>query len=248
MLYDRAVLTLLLWLTTWVLIATLTENSPGFARATGGALLVLVLPGVTLTRALAGPREIEGVQRALFALGGSIAATVLCGLGLNLSPAGITTQRMIHSLAALSLAGCVLALLREQPRPARLRLPTAGAVQIAMLAPAAVITVLAIEVARHSAVKIQRSSAFTQLYALPRSEPDELLVGVRSFEPQTTSYRLELRSGGRTVRVWLLTMAQGAERQMVVRLTPDASRRVRAILVRLDRPGVTYRSVHITLP
>ena len=58
--------------------------SGSFLRTALGLLLVLFLPGYALTGALLpAKKDMDGIERALFSLGLSIAVVPLMGLGMN---------------------------------------------------------------------------------------------------------------------------------------------------------------------
>lgn len=249
LLYERAVPALLLWLTTCALIGTLAYGAPYAARAAGGTLLVLVLPGIALIRAFAGRRSVDPLPLVVFAVGLSLALTVMCGLALNLIPSGVTARGMGTALGVLTLLGCVVGLVRERPAPPRIHLLRGPMTQLLLLLPALAITVAAFEVARGGAADVQRGESFTQLYALPLRTPGGAVIGLQSHERRKTTYRLEVRRGGELVRTWpRITLAPGQSRRILLSLTLSSTGRLSARLFRSDRPRVVYRRIHITLP
>ncbi len=78
-----------------------------------GALLVLFLPGYSLIELLYPKRELDELARLALSIGLSLALVPLIGLALNYTPFGIRLLPVAVSLAGLTLAFLVLALVKR---------------------------------------------------------------------------------------------------------------------------------------
>jgi len=92
----------------------------------------------------------------------------------------------------------------------------------------------------------QQHTGFTQLSILPArgNSMGVVRVSITNREFATTSYRLQLAAGGRTIRQWpSLTLAQGDTWQATVTLPSAAARagRVQATIYRTTFPRAVYR-------
>jgi len=75
-------------------------------------------------------------------------------------------------------------------------------------------------------------------------------IGVHSCEAAPATYRVQVTSNGTQVASWpsiMLTTQQEWDRVLPVSPAVGGSAVVDARLYRLDRPGVIYREVHVTL-
>lgn len=189
-------------------------DGPVLVRAVPGLLLVLLFPGLGLTGALLSHRTLSLPERLLVALGSSLMVVVLAGLAMNLTPGGLRLETSVAVLTAVTVTTSIVAHLRARDEPAATApAPTAPAVRpgrSALFGLGATLTVAAFVVAVWGATN-QPVANFTELWAIPRSDPPGLEVGVRNLEAGPRSYRLELESDGRVVQDWSLIELSAGE-------------------------------------
>jgi len=220
------------------------------ARAVVGLPLALVAPGYAITAAAFPQRSLGGAETLLFSLGLSLAITIAGGLVLNLTPWGLGTGSWVVFLGLTTLGGGAVALRRRR----KLSVAPAGAGRSAVrsaLYPAVSLaaTVLVLLVATRVAVTStlgQQHKGFTQLSILPARENNMgvVRVSITNREFATTSYRLQLAAGGRTIRQWpSLTLTQGDMWQATITLpsSPARAGRVQATIYRTAFPRAIYR-------
>ena len=209
--------------------------------------LVLLLPGYALTAAAFPGAELSLAERTLLSLGLSLAATVLGGLALQWAPIGLAAPAWAALLGNLTLAACLVALVRRlrvappAPRPGVLLQRR----QALMLGTAGLIACTALLVAREGALQRQ-AGAVTQLWLLPAHQAGALQLGVANLESRPANYRLELSGAGDVLASWpSIALDPGERWEQSVTLPPSQSgvEDVRAVLYRLDEPGAPYRQV-----
>jgi hypothetical protein len=219
-------------------------------RALAGLPLVLVLPGYALSTLLlpAGSALPGHVNRVLWhciwVTGLSLAVTVLGGLALNLTPAGLTRASWAISLTVLTMvalaASACLRAWRSRAGTARevrarrpARSPSIASYSIASysivryrivrykvayLVAALAVTGAAIGLAQVSA-GWQRTPGSAQLWLVPArnsTAAGQATLGVRSAYRQAEDFHLVLRRGTRTVGTWTFTLASGQTWQQTV--------------------------------
>lgn len=206
-------------------VPILLDEPTGVARAGGALLLVLVLPGYSLSMLLAPESQSSWWVRIPFTVGLSMAATVAGGLALNLTPWGLTTESWVAWLSGLTLAVGGLALTRLRPRPEAV--PVTGKTvrrDVALFALAATVAVSAVLVAYVGT--LQRSEAdSTQLWILPDEQAgsNEIRLGIRSLEPATRNYRLRVSSGDWVLGDWpSIALTPGQLWEFALVLPPDS--------------------------
>jgi uncharacterized membrane protein len=227
--------TALVLLLTWLTAA----GGPAIAvlRVLAGLPLVLLLPGYALSTLLPAESPVPGpgnrlLWRAMWAVGLSLTVTVLGGLLLNVTPAGLTRVSWTVSLAALTmLTLAVTALSRacrsradmgSAERPRILPVPSARVRTAAAYALCAlVMTGASVGLAEVSA-GWRHSQGFVQLWLLPARDrtAGQATLGIRSAYPQAQAFHLLLRSGTRAVDTWDMTLAPGQTWQMAVPVSP----------------------------
>jgi uncharacterized membrane protein len=178
-----------------------TLESP-VLRTIVGLPLVFYLPGRALLRAALGePRN--DLTAIVLAGGLSLAATIFCGLALNLA-GSLTPARWAIALGAVTLAACGVAYARDRRVPTALRAPTKlpplRANQAVMLACSGAIVIAAAIGARHE-VLAHPEFAFTELWMTPSAGGGALTVGIRNVERTPSSYDLEVVLDGRVVTI-----------------------------------------------
>jgi hypothetical protein len=231
-------------------------------RVVAGLPLVLVLPGYALSTLLlpvgsAGPGHVNRLLwHCSWVTGLSLAVTVLGGLALNLTPAGLTRASWAISLTVLTMLALAASAgqrawrsrpgtAREAParRPARSH--SIVGYKLAYPVAALVVTGAAIGLAQVSA-GWQRTPGFAQLWLVPArnsTAAGQATLGVRSAYRQAESFHLVLRRGTRTVSIWDFTLASGQTWQQTV--TAGVGQRLAAELTDAGQHSAA-RTVHIT--
>jgi uncharacterized membrane protein len=212
---------------------------PHPVRVAAGLPLVLVLPGLAITR---GPLAALGLQRTerwLLVPGLSIATTILVGFLISAANLRLTTDSWALSLGMLTLSalaaaapgrGVATALHRERPsvglirerlsnRPAFVREQGTRFGRIAQRhTTAAVLLLLLGSLATVEAVLIavegQRAAptpGFTDLWAVRArtASASSVRLGVQSHERRATSYRVQVSIGGRVDSVETIEVRPG---------------------------------------
>ena len=252
-----------------LLAALLTDLYP-VIRGVLSVPLLIALPGYSLTAALIPDRQSLGrTERTVLGVGMSIVLVILCGLLLNLLPAGITNVTVSVSLAAFSLAATAVGLLRRRGQPDHepavdLDGPEIGDAPEAVvgrrrerpngygpefLALAVILTVAAVFVGVLGAVRAP-STQFTQFWLLTGSDPNVIQVGIRDEEGQPIQYRIEVETQGQVLRSAEIDLGQGDDTVQTIKLpalTGLTPQTVTAHLYRLDQTSTTapYRTTLI---
>jgi len=252
-----------------LLAALLTDLYP-VIRGVLSVPLLIALPGYSLTAALIPDRQSLGrTERTVLGVGMSIVLVILCGLLLNLLPAGITNVTVSVSLAAFSLAATAIGLLRRRGQPDHepavdLDGPEIGDAPEAVvgrrrerpngygpefLALAVILTVAAVFVGVLGAVRAP-STQFTQFWLLTGSDPNVIQVGIRDEEGQPIQYRIEVETQGQVLRSAEIDLGQGDDTVQTIKLpalTGLTPQTVTARLYRLDQTSTTaaYRTTLI---
>lgn len=197
------------WATAMVATVALTDST--FLRATLGVPMVLLIPGHAVLRAL-GVRSPSLPEHLAYAVGASLAAGIAGGLVLNaldvLTPPGWAVWFWIVTVGA-SLSARMrreASGLPPWPRPTGLRLWHGIAFAVAVL-----ITTGAYALAIRDEANEQQFK-YVELWMLPPANAgaDRLAVGVRSAEPKTERFNLEITLGGRPFAIFRsLALAPG---------------------------------------
>ncbi len=204
--------------------------------------LVLVLPGYALLEALGG-RAIERVQRLVLVPALSIAIVIVVTLVLNLFPSGLTARSWAIALAVMVAALAVTAFVRvagpTERRPAeRFRIRRLDVV--ALVLAAAVVAGATILVKTPLAAK--KALGYTAL-SIERRSGSSIQVEMLSGEQTTTSYRLDVRAGGRLVyRKPGIRLSPGMRLSQVIKIRTRAA--ISAALY-LDGRHQAYRRVYL---
>jgi len=171
-------------------------------RMLAGLLLVCFLPGHAILRALHAGRQID-LTAIVFAGGLSIAATILCGLALNLV-GPLTPARWTIALGAITLAACGIAYARGRRVPAAPRapigLPTLRVGQALMLVCSGAIVAATVMWMRHDLLA-HPEFAYTELWMTPDARGGAITIGFRNAERLPTAYDLEVALDGGIVAV-----------------------------------------------
>ncbi|MBI2865272.1 MAG: DUF1616 domain-containing protein [Chloroflexi bacterium] len=185
-------------------VATLVDLPTGIARLAGALALVLILPGYSLTKLL--PVRLQALRwaRFVFTIGLSLAADVLGGLVLNLTPWGIGREGLVIWLCSVTLMAGGVVLVRPQAgsRVASpdLSFSLRGA---ALLVAATVAATMAVALAHWGATQVS-SPDTTQLWLLANNQAGAggVRLGVRNLETTARSYQLAVVSGDKVLFEW----------------------------------------------
>lgn len=149
-----------------------------------GLLLVLILPGYSLTSLLFPTRHVRPLDRVALTIGLSLAVAILSGVVLNLFPFGIQPNSAALSLGGISLVLSIAAIVRRLAQSERsaergalladrtrhARLPFVYRSDVALGGVAILVVVAAIGVAVYSASQ-RYDSGFTELWIQPVQLP-----------------------------------------------------------------------------
>jgi uncharacterized membrane protein len=226
----------------------------GILRVVFGLALALLAPGYALTTAFLPSLAQVFPNRLMYAIGLSLAATILTGLALNLTAEGLTGTLFTGVLGSISLAAGVVALLRRwrefEPED-EVRLPAfrLRASHAAMFAAAALLVVGALVVTRTAAVG-EPHPGFTQLWLTPfyPSSKQYVEIGLHSYENEPVDYRVVYRIGGEVVSEWSPVRLEPDglwQKVMHIGEAPQQGERAEVVVYRLDDPEEVYR--HATL-
>jgi uncharacterized membrane protein len=224
-------------------------------------VLCLVLPGYAVTCATFTRQTITGAHVLLLTLAMSLGVLATGSVALDLLPDGVRTTYWVALLVSVVVVACAVAAARGSP-------PLVGQVGLRMGRPRRREMVLmvigtlavagAITLAR-TPLSARNAQGYTQLWMLPSGSASSagVKVGVTSGELQTERYRLEIRAGtGESIRTTEFILRPGRSRDEFVAINGIHnvaganlhSRRITALLYRLDHPGVIYRRVFIWFP
>jgi uncharacterized membrane protein len=210
-------------------------------------VIALVLPGYALSLAIL--PSIAKIERLLCSLGLSLAANVIGGLMLGLSPWGINRMTWAVWLGGVTLLSLIVAELRisgwQTPHVQQVSMPDWRS--LARFGVALIVLGVAVFAAGRAAT--HGEPAFTELWSISQAieaGPD-MEVGIRSHEKMRTSYRLTVDSGSRRIAErTAIEVDPGEEWVTQVRLSDRPSQPVVVTLYRLDRPGEVYRTVRLS--
>ena len=231
-------------------LAAVAPPVPPAARAIVAAPLLLALPGYVLVR-IAFPRPLSPGDAALLAAGLSIALLALAGLVLDQVGPGLTPGAWLVAVDLWAAAGLLLARRRRVPGPGpgRIRLvrPRPGQAAAFLLAAAIAATALALDI--RGAEAQERRERFVELWLVP-SGPGRVVVGIRSGEPGTTTYRLTLSDGPAPLRTWAgVDLAWGQQWQTMVVLPAGVGPGDElAALAYRGSSQAPVRAVHVAAP
>lgn len=231
-------------------VAIRTDMLPAIALLLA-ALLIVAVPGYLISAMFVPFGGTDGVGRLALTLGVGLAAVILGGLVLQVTPVGVSvTGWLLLVLLVVLVAG-----LWWQPRgfaPERLAViaghaagfrPNPG--QIAMVAISVALTCTAVVVSRGSESAL-RGPNVTQLWTAPATsgEPGAIDVWIRNLEGSAEEYRMEASSGDQSIGTWRTTLADGNRWSITVSPPPDSTERLDVRLY-LDSSETVYRELEI---
>ena len=232
-----------------LLVGSLLIGGLEFLRGSAGLLFVLFLPGWAISAAVFPGREFGFPERLALATGFSIAAAILSGLVLHLTPWGLQTGIWVILLAGITVIAGAAAWRKRRSSPIPTGSRTVGLkpIQLGLIALAVLVVGMAVSVARQP-TPAASFEGYTSLWIFPVRLEDSyaLQVGVSSMEFEEVAYRLELQLGGRVIEEFpQIALSPGESTEVVARLDEDqvGDGPVEAMLYRLDTQGEIYRHV-----
>lgn len=227
------------------LVQLLPQSNPVVTvlRVLTGVPLALLLPGYALSRLLL-PRPGGGmswVRQALWSVGLSLVVTVLGGLLLNLTPAGLNRVSWTILLVAVTLLATGAAALDR--RPAARRRPWRFSVRSAAYGVGALGAVAVAVWLAYSGAAGQAQGDFAQLWLVP-ANANTATLGVRNERAGTERFTVNLTNGTQPVQGWEITLAAGQTWQQNV----PAGQPLTATLTQPDRTTQTVTLTTATPP
>jgi Protein of unknown function (DUF1616) len=223
---------------TAALVVALVPGLPA-VRTPFALVLLLALPGYSLTAALFDEQSLDAWRRLLLTVALSLAASVMVGLVLNLMPFGLRAASWAVALLAVVCAACAVAA-RRGGRPAVWpATPGQRLTRVNMLFLLGAVLLLggAIGFARMP-LSATSAQGYTALWLAPRGT-DFVRVGVKSGELHARTYRLVVRAdAGVALDRRLTELPPGGSFTATVRLN---KLRARSVVARLYVNGSVYR-------
>jgi uncharacterized membrane protein len=212
---------------------------------------VLLVPGNALAGVIFAGKNLRGVEKLLFALGFSLAAMVITGLVLNLTPWGLQTNSWLMALSIVTLIASPIAMGRRRQEP--IQPPSTARFsmsfrQVLFLSLAALLISLALGLT-FTPSPPNNIQGYTALWISPEAgdQPGAILIGVHSQEFETTHYQLRVTHNGQLQQEWPnISLSPGEQWQQSIDV-PAGPGLVEATLFRSDSPEVVYRHVSTTL-
>lgn len=187
--------------TILILAVLLSGIGSGPVAAFFSLLLVFVLPGYALVKALFPGSQLEFAELIALTLGLSLAITALGGLILHWLPWKIETRSWTIFLGSVTFIASLIALLRqmflqEQP-PSFIRVNLSFSFYDGMYFLLASIGVVIAFVLAYRGETIQNESNITQLWILPDEETGaNYSIGIDNLENEAVQYRLVITING----------------------------------------------------
>jgi uncharacterized membrane protein len=208
---------------------------------------VFLFPGYALVAAIFPENARQIVEQVTLALGLSLITVILGGFVLNWTPWGLSAEGWAVWVSGVTVFASGLALLRRRALPPMVPLLTKlgfSKLQMALFGLAAVVGLLAVQVARMGAFQ-QPTAGFTQLWVLPGDQAvsQEVRIGVSNMEGQAFTYRLCLSADAVAVGDCQEVTLEGGATWGANLEIPLAAQKVEATLFRVDLPNVIYRYV-----
>jgi uncharacterized membrane protein len=218
----------------------------------GGLLLVLFIPGYSLSLAIFPGDSLGDLERLAYTLGLSLIIVALGGLILHWTLLGLNPITWLGFLGIITLVAIIVAVMRSISNtliPSWKGKMTIGIRQIIFLSFAILITVIACGVARSSASQ-QQSQGFTQLWLLPEEngDPNVIRIGITNMESSSVEYHLQVMVQDNLIAEWpSIILEPGKKWDTSVLLPPQHSKEemIKALLFRSNSPGEIYRQVYI---
>ena len=212
---------------------------------------LLLAPGYAIVRLALPDSRCNSLERFVFAMGLSIAITILCGIILNWTPFGLSAVPFTWTVSAVTIVCALLALWRAG-EPISLPAIALRPAALMWLGLGTVFVVMAIVISIQGAQTYQKT-AFTQLWLLPASNAPtpgtHLTLGVRNDEGRTMSYLVQIMMNGKLTQQWTtVTLATNQVWQQPLTFNAPPDTQIVARIFRVDQPGAVYRTVAFQTP
>lgn len=217
--------------------------------------LVFFFPGYALIETLFPRQSFDRVYYFVLSLGLSLVIDILGGFILNMVPGGLQAKSWAVFLGALTAFFSLLAVFLHRKRPVdEIQAPKNRLAlhEYILLGLSIVVVILSLQYSVTDAIQ-QPRPGFTQLWIFPSSHAQQTCaidLGMQSFEANSVTYKVSVLVNGVQVKRWstvVLAPQEKWDHQVPISVVLNSSMFVKAVLYRLDKPGVVYREVHLTL-
>lgn len=210
--------------------------------------LALILPGYAISAAMFMPGSITRGERLVYTLGLSVGAAAIGGLVwqlfFGLSRASWALVLVAIVLVAARIARSRRAAASSDPAGRRSRLPRLGLPNALAILAAAILTVVAVDVAIEGLRDQRAESHFSSLWALPHGPAEESVeIGIQNHQGAVYTYRLSVNRAG--IPVWLWEGRLGAHKLKQVVLGLDEIPGSGPLDVTLYKSGIPYRRTEV---
>jgi len=213
---------------------------------------ILILPGWAICRAIFGEEALGLPERLAISGCITIAVLVLVGLALNALPGGLDRVSWSWSLIAVTLVASGVTLVSRRsgtPITGGSHWPGIGTWLGALIA--LILMVAGLALARHSAVKHDEATRFTQLWMLPGASAHVIDYGVTNSEGRPDRYALTATINGShraLLRSGWFVLGPGKSRSGTISVPLHGSPTVILDLYKAGGPsGSPYRSTKLVL-
>lgn len=207
---------------------------------------ILCAPGYALLRLLLPADRFSLPERGIFAVGLSIALTILTGLVLNATPWGLRVVPFTLALSAITLAIAGLALLLGTPAPARPKLDLRRN-HLVLFVGAALLVIVALVISVQG-VQTYQTAQFTQTWLLS-ADSTHLTFGLQNEEGHADTYKVVVMVNGVVVQHWdAVTLADQQQWQQVLAKPTRAGAHLTVTIYRSEAPKTVYRTVTFNVP
>jgi len=171
----------------------------------------------------------------------TISTTILVGFVINQTTDGFQTSTWVLFLGGLTIVSALIAIIRRlfsqggHDAPIVFRVPVRLVLSLAVTF---ILVIVGFSVSQYSIDHPPRAG-FTQLWILPADKNDhhKISLGIRSYELNVTSYRLELTLDGKSLQEWpdiVLSPTETWETQVEAPLVFGNAGKIEARLYPLD--------------
>jgi uncharacterized membrane protein len=188
------------------LLFTIAGSGPGLLQAFLAFLLVAVLPGYAISKALFVTSRPLPAEMLVFTPALSLAATALSAFSLHAFGQQLAAGNLAVLLAATTTAGLLAAYFRRSRTGVLRRYPAFihfSPLQVVLLGSAAILAVTAVVIASDAAAT-RPAEPFTQLWILPPEvgSGGSFRVGAANHEGQAAVYDIQVLADGREITIF----------------------------------------------
>lgn len=229
---------------------------PTWLRVLLLAPLVLAVSGYAVLAALFVEKKLSPPERAVYAVGLSIAVAVLGGIVVQ-SAIGLDRTAWAVLTAAVTAAAALLAEWRRGKHPAAAlnanvrragpRLPLPGLLSVLSIAAAVAVAAVAIAISSAGARREAAAYQFTALWVQPTARAtgagQAVAIGVDNHQGAVERYRLVAKQGKATMTNRQLVLTDAGRYRL--RLPVDPISAADPVVVSLERNGEIFRHVYL---